>query len=174
MVQTKLGVWNANGLQQHFLELKTFIISNKIDIVLVSETHFTEKNYISIPNFKVYTTNHPSGTARGGTAIIIRNSISHSSNVEFKSEHIQSTSVSVKFSGEIITVASIYCPPRHSIKLEQYVEFFQTLGNKFIAGGDYNAKHTIWGSRLVTPKGRTLFKSMQTLNLKHVSSGSPT
>ena len=46
--------------------------------------------------------------------------------------------------------------------------------NTLKAGGDYNAKHTVWGSMLISPKGRTLFKSMQQLNLNHASSGSPT
>ena len=42
MSQTKLVLWNANGLQQHAFELGTFLEINKIDIALISETHFTE------------------------------------------------------------------------------------------------------------------------------------
>ena len=34
--------------------------------------------------------------------------------------------------------------------------FFQSLGPRFLVGGDWNAKHTAWGARLITPKGRTL------------------
>ncbi|EFN69517.1 hypothetical protein EAG_14778, partial [Camponotus floridanus] len=29
----------------------------------------------------------------------------------------------------------------HTIKQNQYTCFFTTLSNRFIAGGDYNAKH---------------------------------
>jgi hypothetical protein len=37
-------LWNANSLTQHREELKTFIsIHNIIDIMLISEMHFTEK-----------------------------------------------------------------------------------------------------------------------------------
>ena len=79
-----------------------------------------------------------------------------------------------KISFGFITFAAIYCPPRHSINMDQYKNYYQSLGNCFIAGGDYNAKHTVWGSRIVSPKGRILFKTMQAMNLSHISSGSPT
>jgi hypothetical protein len=29
-----------------------------------------------------------------------------------------------------------------------------------VAGGDYNSKHTLWGSRLITTKGRELRKTI--------------
>jgi hypothetical protein len=41
-------------------------------------------------------------------------------------------------------------------------------------GGDYNAKHGHWGSRLITPKGRELLKAMQMDSLAHISTGEPT
>jgi hypothetical protein len=51
---------------------------------------------------------------------------------------------------------------------------YNTLGRRFIAGGDYNAKHTDWGSRLISPRGRDVFKTMEQLNLQHLSTGEPT
>jgi DNA-binding LacI/PurR family transcriptional regulator len=35
----KIAVWNANGLQQHAQELKTFLYDQNIDIIMISETH---------------------------------------------------------------------------------------------------------------------------------------
>ena len=49
---------------------------------------------------------------------------------------------------------SLYSPPRHNIKEDLYKSLFNQIGERFIIGGDFNAKHTICGSRLVTPKGR--------------------
>jgi hypothetical protein len=40
----RLALWNANGLTQHAEELRTFISYHKIYVMLISETHFTEKN----------------------------------------------------------------------------------------------------------------------------------
>jgi hypothetical protein len=39
----RLALWNANGLIQHAEELKTFISLHNIDVMLISETHFTGK-----------------------------------------------------------------------------------------------------------------------------------
>lgn len=48
------------------------------------------------------------------------------------------------------------------------------LGNRFIAGGDFNSKHVHWGSRLMLSRGRELLKAIQTLRLNAISSGHPT
>lgn len=44
----KLALWNANGLTQHIHEITAFIKEHKLDIVLVSETHFTSRSYFNI------------------------------------------------------------------------------------------------------------------------------
>jgi hypothetical protein len=49
----KLNVWNANGLIQHKDELKTFLYTHDIDVMLISETHFTEKSCIHIPQYTI-------------------------------------------------------------------------------------------------------------------------
>lgn len=48
------------------------------------------------------------------------------------------------------------------------------MGRRFIVGGDYNAKHQQWGSRLATPRGRELLKALQLNNLHHLSTEQPT
>lgn len=48
------------------------------------------------------------------------------------------------------------------------------MGNRFIAAGDYNAKHMLWGSRITLTKGRELLKSIKLLKLSTVSPGAPT
>jgi hypothetical protein len=39
----------------------TISTTNKIDILLISETHFTTKSYFKIPHYNMYCTNHPDG-----------------------------------------------------------------------------------------------------------------
>lgn len=170
----KIAIWNANGLTNHAQEVKAFILIHNIDIMLISETHFTNRSYLRIPNYAIYNTKHPDGTAHGGTAIIIKSSIKHHELNKFKRDYIQATSISIEDWNGPLTVTAIYSPPRHTIAKNQYQEFFNTLGNRFLAGGDYNAKHTHWGSRLITPKGRQLYMAMETNNLKYISTGEPT
>ena len=172
----KIVLWNANGLAQRSLELKTFIKNQDIDIMLISETHFTHKNFLRIPQYSIYTTNHPDGKAHGGTAVIIRNKIKHYENEHHCKDFLQATNVTVEEGNGFFTVSAIYCPPKHTISKEKFTTFFKSLGHRFIAGGDYNAKHPWWGSRSSNPnpKGKQLYASMQAENLIAISTGEPT
>jgi hypothetical protein len=68
----------------------------------------------------------------------------------------------------------VHLPPRHSIQQEELDDFFDTLGHRFIAGGDYNAKYAEWGSRLASPRDRVLLKTLESRKYRHLSSGEPT
>ncbi|PNF38784.1 RNA-directed DNA polymerase from mobile element jockey [Cryptotermes secundus] len=170
----KIALWNANGLLQHKDEIKIFLDHNAIDILLVSETHFTDRTYLRIPHYNAYFTNHPDNTAHAGTGILIKNNISHYELPKFEKNFLQATAIKVKMKAYELTVAAVYCPPRHNIKEESFYEFFRTLGNKFIAGGDYNCKNTQWGSRLTTTKGRELSKIIRNQQYSFLSTGTPT
>lgn len=173
-VKLKIALWNANGLTQHRLEVETFLINHKIDIMLISESRFTNRSYIQIPKYKIYDTKHPGGGAHGGTAIIIKANIKHNEIQKYEHDYLQATSIIVEDWNGPITISAVYCPPKHTISHQIFSKFFSTLGNKFIAGGDYNAKHQQWGSRLATTRGRELRKSIIDGNLGHISSGEPT
>ena len=77
MIQLKICFWNANGLSQHKKEVEYFLKSQEIDIMLISETHFTIKNCFKIKGYAIYDTKHPSGKACGGSAIIINEKLNH-------------------------------------------------------------------------------------------------
>ena len=170
----RIAQWNANGLQQHKEEVKLFLNQNLIDILLLSETHFTSKNHFTIPGYDLCCTNHPDGTAHGGTAILLKNTIAYYEQLQYAKPEIQATSVRVKGPLREITITAVYCPPRHNLKAEHFEAFFQTLGPCFLAGGDFNSKHTLWGSRLSTTKGRELAKVIQAQNFSYLSTGTPT
>lgn len=152
--------WNANGINQHKSELSNFLLKEDIDVMLVSETHLTNRYNFYIPGFSFHKTNHPDGKAHGGTGILIRNRMSHYALDEFSKNYLQATSIHLKCMVGELTLSSIYCPPRFSMTKENFEEFFNTLGDRFLACGDYNAKHTYWGSRLINPKGRQLYNTI--------------
>jgi len=170
----KLALWNANGLFQHEQEVQSFLSEHQIDIMLISETHNTKKSFIKIPRYTIYNTIHPDGTAHGGTAIIIKSIIKHHEIEKYEKDYLQATTVVVEDWLGPLTISAIYCPPKHTIKMEQFDDFYNSLGNRFIAGGDYNAKHQQWGSRLATTRGRELLKAIQKGNLHHISTSEPT
>jgi exonuclease III len=67
-----IAAWNANGFLQRIKDVEVFLNTQKVDILVVSETHFTEQNYVNTPNYITYATNHPDGRAHAGSAIIIK------------------------------------------------------------------------------------------------------
>lgn len=142
--------------------------------MLISETHFTTKSFFKIPDYTSYHTIHANGKAHGGSAILIRSNIKHHQAQPYQMDYIQATSIVVYDWISNITISSHYCPPRHTVKEEQFNDYLKTLGNRFITGGDYNAKHTFWGSRLTLPRGRELFKSIQAGSMNVISTGQPT
>lgn len=168
------AIWNANGLSRHLLELTAFMYDNLIDIMLISETHTTDKSYNNIPNYNIYYTNHPDNRAHGGTAIIIKKSIKCLELEGYKTQHIQATSIEISDLKGPITVSAVYCPPKHNNTKDQYLDYLKSLGSRYIAGGDYNAKNTTWGSRLTNMKGRQLLNAIRENNGSFISTGEPT
>jgi exonuclease III len=142
--------------------------------LLISETHFTAESYIKIPNYSVYHTNHPDETTHGGTVILIKHTTDHYQLQKYEKNHLQATSMEVGTLLYELTISAVYCPPGHNIKKEQFKHFFCTLGQRFLAGGDYNSKNVLWGSRLTTKKGKELANLMQDNNYSYLSSGTPT
>jgi len=169
----RIAQWNANGLQNHKEEIKIFLLQNQIDIMLISETHFTAKSYFSIPGYRFCHTNHPDGKAHGGTAILIRCTITYSEKLQYATPELQATAIQVKGQRRPINIAAVYSPPKYNLKAPQF-NSFQTLGSCFVAGGDYNCKHMLWGSRLVTTKGRELASLIYSQNYSFLSTGTPT
>jgi hypothetical protein len=47
----------------------------------------------------------------------------------------------------LLTFSAVYLPQRNTVKQEQFEDVYNTLGQRFIAGGDYNAKYTDWRSK---------------------------
>jgi len=66
-----------------------------------------------------------------------------------------------------ITISAVYSLSKHVIKNDKYITFLQSLSNRFITVGDYNAKH--WGLRLTLSKGQELFKAIDAMNLTILS-----
>jgi hypothetical protein len=74
----------------------------------------------------------------------------------------------------LLTISAVYLPPKYTVKQEKLQDFYNTLGRRFIAGGHHNAKHTDWGSKLITPRGREVLKTFERNNLKKPIYGEPT
>lgn len=65
---------DINCLAHRYQEVETLISFNKLDILLLTETFYRQE---LLYDFSFYETQHPNGTDRGASAIIIKNSIEH-------------------------------------------------------------------------------------------------
>lgn len=92
----------------------------------------------------------------------------------FQEPHIQATIISIIIKNITIKIASTYCPPRYKIDTNDFNRFFQLLGHSFIAGGDFNSKHFLWGSRAPNQRGSALHRSLIENRLSFISPSDPT
>jgi len=107
----RVAVWNANGLCKHTQEITQFLHRSNIDILLISETHFTPRSHVKIPHYIIYYTLHPDETAHGSTVIIIRQNVKHYAQEEHKQGNIQATSIAIKDDIGELNIAAVYSPP---------------------------------------------------------------
>lgn len=76
----------------------------------------------------------------------------------------------------------MYFPPKHNLKRDQYEYFLNHFGQRYVIGGDYNAKNEAWGSRpvhyrnqnMAHVKGRELLQAIHSTHSNCISGGRPT
>ena len=153
----------SNGLKNHVTELQAVLYNKRIDISLITETHFTKYSTIFIADYKLLKTNHSDNTGHGGVAILIKISILFESLLNFCFDHLQSCALRVKLNNIPITIAATYSPPKHKITAQHYSNYFNSIGNNYIIGGDFNTKHNSWGCRANNPRGMVFYNF---INLK--------
>lgn len=170
----KIVTWNTNGILNRKLELEAFLLEQKIDICLISETHMTKTSTLKLRGYKIYSTIHPDNLAKGGCAIIIKENIKHNEESSIQTEQMQLAVIEVLSTKQKFKVGSLYCPPKFNINKSSFHNVFVHLGERFILGGDYNAKHLDWGSRITTTRGKALRDAIREIGGNYHSTGKPT
>jgi len=156
-------LFNSNGLKNYSNELQLVLQEKRIDIALISETHFTKYSHIPILGYQLLKTNHPDNSAHGDAAIYIKSSLSFQTLPNFSQPHLQSCAILLHLNNIPTTLAAIYCPPRYNINIQNYIDYFSTLSQNFKIGGDFKAKNFSWGCRTNNPRGMVFYNF---INLK--------
>lgn len=133
-VNLRLAIWNANGLSRHALETEVFLNENFIDIMLVSETHFTSKTFLKIRNYDIVTSNHPSNRAHAGCAILIKSNIKYELLESIQTMPIQAAGIKMKCNNMDLHIYALYTPPRHNITTTEYEQFLTLSVPDFLWG----------------------------------------
>ncbi len=157
MASLHVVLWNANGLLSGKLELEVFLQQERVDIALITETHCTANySFISTQHYHVLHAFHPTGKAQGGAAIFIKKSLVFSPDITVATMQFQLYSVNIFVDNRVLTLASLYCSPSCTTDSVAFDLLFQQLKGTWLVGGDFNAKHRSWGSRITTTRGRAL------------------
>jgi exonuclease III len=165
---------NVKLLLWHQHEVKVILSTENTDICHITETHFTKESFIRFKSCITHYTIHPANAVWGGSAVIIRNNIKPFEEENFVSRDIQATIVTVETSKQRLTASAIYCQTRYNIYANEFKKLFDKINSRFIIGGDFNAQHTHWSSRLITTKGRELYKAVIGTGCEIVCTGKPT
>lgn len=79
MTALRVRTWNI-GSCPNKAESELLINYNQLEVILISKARCTDKSKINIKGCNIYTINHPDGTTKAGTAIVVRNSTKCSQN----------------------------------------------------------------------------------------------
>ncbi|GFW82901.1 RNA-directed DNA polymerase from mobile element jockey [Trichonephila clavipes] len=168
----RIASWNANGVKSRTVELCDFIDKHHPDIILIQETHLGPSDTLHIPNFTTYRNDRPyapNKSPRGGTAIILKSSLSHHHTPTPPLGTAEATSVTLTPpNGDPILITSIYISPTKSYQhIHTDLETIVGLGDVFIVSGDYNAHHTHWGGHRIDQRGVIIKNLIILLTLKY-------
>lgn len=157
----KIMFWNSQSLRSKIPELSKFVNSNKIDVILISETWLNESVKIHLPNFICYRKDRDSNSRNphGGVCILIRKGIKHSLVNSIRTLSIENVFIKIPFRNSFLLLGSIYSPPSVSIDnfKSDFIKLFTTSFPTIIAG-DINAKHQYWNNSKTDSKGRELLQ----------------
>ena len=170
----KIVTWNANGILAKLPTFEMLLDSQDIDICLITETHLTNKNRLNLKNYKTYNALCPDNTARGGSSLVIKNTIEHFEMNKIENTNIQMSTIQLSSLKQKLNIGVVYCSPTCSIKKDTFKSLLLQLGDRFILGGDFNAKHLDWGSRVTLSRGKELRQAIRDLGCNFHSSGNPT
>jgi len=102
-------LWNANGLHNHKNELIITLNDKRIDLALISETHFTPNTKFKIPDYTLISSNHSDNTALAGAAILVKSTLKCTPPPIINSDFFQAALININFNHVPITFAATYC-----------------------------------------------------------------
>jgi hypothetical protein len=150
----KIATWNANGIINKIDETKTFLMTEKIDIMIINETKLTSNDKLYFNNYKTYRQDRPTNTRAGGVAIIIKSDIAHR---QIKNDNTNSIeTVTIELANRVAVTAA-YNRPENKFTESDLKKLFER-SRKVIVGGDFNAKHGDWNRGRSNANGNLLKK----------------
>lgn len=156
-------LWNAQSItsKSKQIELDHFIITEKIDIIIIVETFLKPHHQFSIKNFTIYRQDRLH-IAHGGVALAVNNSISHKFKGSLNTQIIENIAIELCINNSPVLIFASYCP-KNSCDFEDDIRLLTSHSSQFMIFGDFNAKHTSWNCKLNNKSGNSLYALQQSL-----------
>lgn len=165
--------WNARSVRNKKEELFSFLMSQNVHICLLSETWLNKNITIKNKEFYCYRKDR-NNTNGGGVAILIRKNIKHEIIPNVNTDVIENIGLKVfTTSGDYIKIYACYFPggsagPENT-KKRKFCSDIRKLScnnSKYLLGGDFNGRHSLWGCRRSNCWGNLLFERLDSNNLQ--------
>ena len=178
-----IGSINLNGIsnRNHIL-LDNYVYKNKIKILAVQESLSCDLEKIKLSNMKTITDSNKA--TNRGALLYIHDTIPSTNlqNISKLSKKIDSAWALVVIDSKRYIVGSVYVNDNHPNSIEDTLLMINTAEEMkttlkavgVIAMGDYNARHTLWGDRVIDDHGRKLAEKINYSSFSILTSPTPT
>lgn len=150
--------WNANGLLQHGDELIHYVTNSAIkpQVICIQESNLYSK-ILPVINSYCLLRHDRINKRGGGLCIYIHSSISYTSIDPFNDNsirQIEAMGITCSYKNLQFNITNIYCPPNVKVTKKEICNL--KIDKNHLLMGDFNAKHSLWGSPKADLRGRIL------------------
>lgn len=162
-IEIKISFWNARGLRNKIFEVFDYIITNNIDVFLISETGLNNGIKLNCHSDYIMYRADRTNQSGGGVAIIIKKTIKHTLLPHLNTKVIEAIGISIHGTIEDLKVISAYFPGKN-VNCETLNDFKNDIlklterGSNFLVCGDLNSRHRFWNCLKSNRAGKTLFQ----------------
>lgn len=140
--------WNAEGVYNKKVALTERLKQEDIDIFCMQETHLKDTQRFGIRGYQVFRLDRV-GRTKGGTAILVRNSIPAQEIVVNTANQSEIHGVTVSIDNMQLRIFNAYCPQDKELSLES----MEILDNQCLIVGDFNSHSETWGYQEADKRG---------------------
>ena len=176
--------WNIRGLKANREQIRVLLRDAGASIMCLQETKIGEESVNLGVNYSFYRSPPYIGArAQGGTGFVVHKSVNHKS-VPLNTI-LQACAIQI-FTNKWITLCSLYLEPSledhlvdacgrpRRLQLGDLQDLIDQLPQPYILMGDFNAKHTLWGSAICDRWGDIIDELVSDNDVILMNDGSPT
>ena len=167
----KILQWNVNGLQSRLPRLQSLVDRNQPKIIALQEIKLTDDGFRYFRGFTLYKRcRHVAGG--GGVLLAINNNIP-STQIQLNTT-LEAVACKVYFDNFCLNICNVYFNDDADITAQTFNNLVKSIPSPRLILGDFNVKHSLWGSPDNDPRGVAIFNVILNNNLCVLNDGSPT